>query len=379
MTALLDQPAAGGPFDEAVDETAVCCPLDELHDDAGRGPLDVIHFNLPPELEAAEPAEARGLARDEVRLMVAWRHGRDLEHATFRDLGQYLEAGDLLVINTSGTLPAAVPATGPGGADLVMHLSTRLPAGLWVMELRRADGSQYRDGEAGLSIALAGGARADLLVPYGSPGRLWVAHLELPVPFDQWLGDHGRPIRYRHVPDDWPLSSYQTIFATEPGSAEMPSAARPFSARVVADLVKRGITIAPLLLHTGVSSQEASELPYPEQYRVPSATAELVNHIRSQGGRVIAVGTTVVRALETVTDRRGVVHPGEGWTEVVITPQRGVRAVDGLITGWHEPEATHLAMLEAVAGRPLLECSYGAALSAGYAWHEFGDSHLILP
>jgi S-adenosylmethionine:tRNA ribosyltransferase-isomerase len=199
------------------------------------------------------------------------------------------------------------------------------------------------------------------------------------VPFDKWLGDHGRPIRYRHVPDDWPLSSYQTVFATEPGSAEMPSAARPFSARVVADLVKRGVTIAPLLLHTGVSSQEASELPYPEQYRVPSATAALVNHIRSQGGRVIAVGTTVVRALETVTDRRGVVHPGEGWTEVVITPQRGVRAVDGLITGWHEPEATHLAMLEAIAGRPLLECSYAAALSAGYAWHEFGDSHLILP
>jgi S-adenosylmethionine:tRNA ribosyltransferase-isomerase len=374
MTALLDQPAASGTPDHLASHSGT-----PDHLASHSGPLDVIHFKLPPELEAAEPAEARGMARDEVRLMVAWRHGRAMEHACFRELARYLEAGDLLVVNTSGTLPAAVPATGPGGAELVMHLSTRLPAGLWVIELRRADGSQYREGEAGLSIALAGGARADLLVPYGTPGRLWVAHLELPVPFDQWLGDHGRPIRYRHVPDDWPLSSYQTVFATEPGSAEMPSAARPFSARVVADLVKRGVTIAPLLLHTGVSSQEASELPYPEQYRVPSATAALVNHIRSQGGRVIAVGTTVVRALETVTDRRGVAHPGEGWTEVVITPQRGVRAVDGLITGWHEPEATHLAMLEAIAGRPLLECSYAAALSAGYAWHEFGDSHLILP
>jgi S-adenosylmethionine:tRNA ribosyltransferase-isomerase len=181
------------------------------------------------------------------------------------------------------------------------------------------------------------------------------------------------------VPVDWPLSSYQTIFTTEPGSAEMPSAARPFSARVVTDLVKRGVLVAPLLLHTGVSSQEAGELPYPEQYRVPSATADLVNHVRSRGGRVIAVGTTVVRALETVTDGHGVVHPGQGWTDVVITPERGVRAVDGLITGWHEPEATHLAMLETIAGRPLLECSYAAALSAAYAWHEFGDSHLILP
>jgi S-adenosylmethionine:tRNA ribosyltransferase-isomerase len=124
-----------------------------------------------------------------------------------------------------------------------------------------------------------------------------------------------------------------------------------------------------------VSSQERGERPYPERYRVPRATAERVNAAR----RVIAVGTTVVRALETVADEDGTVHAGEGWTSLVVTPERGVRAVDGLITGWHEPDASHLLMLEAIAGRELLGRSYAAAVSHGYRWHEFGDSHLILP
>jgi S-adenosylmethionine:tRNA ribosyltransferase-isomerase len=128
-----------------------------------------------------------------------------------------------------------------------------------------------------------------------------------------------------------------------------------------------------------VASPEASEPPYPERYRVPAPTARLVNVTRADGGRVVAIGTTVVRALETVADRRGEVHPGEGWTELIVTPERGVRAVDGLLTGWHEPEASHLAMLEAVAGRELLERSYAAGLAEGYLWHEFGDVHLVLP
>jgi S-adenosylmethionine:tRNA ribosyltransferase-isomerase len=226
---------------------------------------------------------------------------------------------------------------------------------------------------------LPGGGAAELLVPYGSPGRLWVANLRLPIRVDSWLAKHGRAIRYRYVPVDWPLASYQTVFAIEPGSAEMPSAARPFSAELVADLVSRGVAVAPLLLHTGVSSLEDHELPYPEYFRVPATTARLVNHVRAEGGRVIAVGTTAVRALETVADDRDQVHPGEGWTATVITPERGVCVVDGLITGWHEPAASHLALLETVAGRSLLRAAYGEALAARYRWHEFGDSHLILP
>jgi S-adenosylmethionine:tRNA ribosyltransferase-isomerase len=192
---------------------------------------------------------------------------------------------------------------------------------------------------------------------------------------ESYLAAYGAPIRYAHEPRARPLADHQTIFASEPGSAEMPSAGRPFTRRAIAALRARGVGIARLVLHTGVSSLERGERPYPERYRVPAATAARVNAAR----RVIAVGTTVVRALETVADERGTVHPGEGWTSLTVTPERGVRVVSGLLTGWHEPDASHLLMLEAIAGRELVERSYGAALAHGYRWHEFGDSHLLLP
>jgi S-adenosylmethionine:tRNA ribosyltransferase-isomerase len=190
---------------------------------------------------------------------------------------------------------------------------------------------------------------------------------------------HGRPIRYSYVTRDWPLDIYQNVYAREPGSAEMPSAGRPFTPELVTRLVAKGVAITPLVLHTGVSSLEANEHPYPEWYRVAPSTAARINDARANGGRVIAIGTTVVRALETVVDHRRVVHAGGGWTDVVVTPERGAYAVDGLLTGWHEPEASHLQMLEAVGGRPVLDVSYAAAVAEGYLWHEFGDVHLLLP
>jgi S-adenosylmethionine:tRNA ribosyltransferase-isomerase len=230
----------------------------------------------------------------------------------------------------------------------------------------------------GLTVELAGGGVAELLAPYFGSGRLWVAALSLDAPVEEYLARHGQPIRYRHSPDDLEIADYQTVFARDPGSAEMPSAARPFSAELVAELVARGVLIAPITLHCGVSSLEAGESPYPERYEVSPETARLVNSARWWGGRVIAVGTTAVRALETVTDADGVLRAGAGLTNLVITPERGVRAVDGLVTGWHEPESSHLQLLEAVAGPELLTRSYDAARAAGYRFHEFGDSHLIL-
>jgi len=171
---------------------------------------------------------------------------------------------------------------------------------------------------------------------------------------------------------------YQTVYANAPGSAEMPSAGRAFTPELITQLVAAGVDVAPLVLHTGVSSLEGNEQPYPERYRVPGASAAAVNAVRTRGGRVVAVGTTVVRALATVTDERGVVHPGDGWTEVVVTPDTPLRSVDGLVTGWHEPESSHLMMLEAFAPADTLRRAYDAALASGYLWHEFGDSHLIL-
>jgi S-adenosylmethionine:tRNA ribosyltransferase-isomerase len=330
--------------------------------------VSVAAFELTPANEAsAPPAE-----RDEVRLLVAQR-GRPLVHDMFRGLPAHLRAGDLLVVNTSATLPAALPA-----GEVDVHLSTPVPGDdeRWVVELRRC-GARHR-GRAGQILELPGGGCAELLAPYLSPGRLWIAALDLPLPLQDYLAEHGRPIAYAHLAEPRPLEDLQTVFANEPGSAEMPSAGRPFSQRVLDDLFARGVQVAPLTLHTGVSSLELGERPYPERYRVPALTASRVNAHRAAGGRVIAVGTTVVRALETVATPGGDVAPGAGWTSVVVTPERGVRAVDGLLTGWHEPDASHLLMLEAVGGRELIERSYAAALGAGYRWHEFGDTHLIL-
>jgi S-adenosylmethionine:tRNA ribosyltransferase-isomerase len=339
-----------------------------------------VAFELPGRLEAQAPPEARGLERDGVRMLVASRSDGSLVHARFRDLPAFLLPGDLLVINTSGTMPAALSGRLEDGSPVDVHLSTPVPGGppgRWVVELRRA-GAPFRARD-GAAIALPAGGQAALLAPYVSGARLWIAELKLPLALHAYLRRHGRPIRYRYLREERPLTDYQTVYATEPGSAEMPSAGRPFTPELVTALVARGVVIAPVLLHTGVSSLEEHEGPYPEWFRMPPSTARLVGMTRESGGRVIAVGTTVVRALETVASRDGSVEATEGWTHLVVTPERGLRAVDGLLTGWHEPAASHLLMLEAVAGPQLLERSYRAALSCGYLWHEFGDVHLILP
>jgi S-adenosylmethionine:tRNA ribosyltransferase-isomerase len=286
---------------------------------------------LSEPLEAVEPAEVRGADRGDVALLVASRADDALVHARFRELPRFLRPGDLLVVNTSATLPAALPAR-LDGEELELHLSTPAGGTRWVVELRTAERLPFRTARAG-------------------------ARLELPA------GAHD---------------AYQTVFALHPGSAEMPSAGRPFSADLVTELVARGVLFAPLTLHAGVSSLELGESPYPERYRVPAETARLVNAVRGWGGRVIAVGTTVVRALETVSAPDGTVTAGDGLTSLVVTPERGLRTLDGLLTGWHEPSSSHLQLLEAAAGPELLRRSYEAAAAHGYRFHEFGDSHLIL-
>ncbi len=416
--------------------------------------------------EAHEPPEARGLRRDEVRMLIA-SPGADatsLVHAQALDLPEHLRAGDVLVVNTSATLPAALPARRADGTALRLHLSTPaagndgLPAGTatqeavapktaaqeavapetaaqeagapkttaqeavvpettaqeagapedaapllgegdrvapadaspgrraapaaaarWIVELRHGH-ERFGGGRAGETLSLPGGARATLLAPYLGGSRLWLAAIETRgAALSDYLARHGAPIRYAHTTGEHPLADYQTAFALHPGSAEMPSAGRPFTPALVTALVAHGITVAPLVLHAGVSSLEAGETPYPERFSVPATTARLVNAARAGGGRVIAVGTTVVRALETVALPFGHVEADAGWTRHVVSPACGVRVVDGLLTGWHDPDASHLQLLEAVGGRALIEDSYGAALELGYRWHEFGDVHLILP
>ncbi len=344
--------------------------------------MTALAFELRPALEAHEPPEARGLARDEVRLLVARRGDSLISHHRFSELPELLEPGDVVVINISATIPAALPATASDGTAVRVHFATRAPQldDDWrVVEIRSADGSTPHRLGAGERLELRGGAALDLIAPYASGQRLMLARFCCALLVDEYLERNGEPIRYSHVSERWPLEAYQNVYAVSPGSAEMPSAGRPITRELISRLVARDIAVTPITLHCGVSSPESHEPPFPEWYEVPKRTVERIAEARRRGGRVIAVGTTVVRALESAGGPERCSCARSGWAGLVVTPDCGVSIVDGLVTGWHEPEATHLMMLEAIAGPELLARSYGAALDAGYLWHEFGDSHLILP
>ena len=344
--------------------------------------MTAVAFDLPAELEADAPPPRR----DAVRLLVAEETddgSHRMRHATFDELPGFLAPGDLVVVNTSATLPAAVRGRRAGGHGTTVHFSTALDDGAWLVELRppgaRARGP-LTDVTPGERVLLPDGVV--LTVVHAQPEgqlRLWRAVIDIDGPVPAYLLRHGRPIRYAYVPFGHPLSDYQTVFGRDPGSAEMPSAGRPFTDRLVTDLVVRGVAVAPVLLHTGVSSQEPGEAPLPERFAVGAHTARLVESTRRAGGRVVAVGTTVTRALESALDSSGVVRAASGWTDVVLGPARPARVVTGLVSGWHAPGASHLQLLAAVAGAELVGQAYAEALAERYRWHEFGDSCLLLP
>jgi S-adenosylmethionine:tRNA ribosyltransferase-isomerase len=352
-------------------------------------------FTVPPDLIATAPPEESGTPRDQVRMLVAGPEG--VRHARAADLPAVLRAGDVLVLNTSDTLAAELPGVTAAGDRVTVHLSTPLPQsgvdypaalagteGPWVVEVRAATAGgstqSYAD-RTGAAIRVAGGGEVTVTGSH-PPGltrsRLWRAVVRTPVPLAAYLAEYGAPIRYPYVPRRWPLSAYRNEYADTPGSVTMPSAGRPLTRRLLRQLAGRGVQVATLALHCGVSSLESGDPPYAEWFELPAATAATVNAARADGRRVVAAGTTVVRALESAAGGDGTVRPASGWTDLVVTPERGVSTVDGILTGWHEPEASHLQMLEAVAGRTLLTVAYRAALSGGYRWHEFGDVNLLL-
>jgi S-adenosylmethionine:tRNA ribosyltransferase-isomerase len=333
-------------------------------------------FELPGHDEAHAPPEARGLARDEVRMLVA-APGR-LDHLRVRDLDRVLHPGDLLVVNTSATLPAAVPLED----GRLLHVSAGLDDGDWVVEVRRRDGTGPATSRTGAVLPLPGGLRLHVHGPHpAGQDRLWRASPAPTTDRVAYLLGHGRPISYAYVEGEWPLEDRQNVYATVPGSAEMPSAGRPLSERLLVRLMAAGVVVAPVVLHTGVSSQETFEPPQPEPYVVPAATARLVESTHEAGRRVIGVGTTAVRALESVADPHGRVHPAAGWTSLVLGPERPARTVDGVLTGLHEAEASHLDLLRAVADERLVAAAYAEVTrgSTAYLWHEFGDTMLFLP
>ncbi|GAB2547591.1 S-adenosylmethionine:tRNA ribosyltransferase-isomerase [Nocardia heshunensis] len=343
--------------------------------------MEELAFLLPADLSATRPPEARGLERDQVRLMVA--DAGTLTHARFRELPTFLLPGDLVVVNNSAMINAAVDAHFHGDAA-VLHFSTWLEGGEWVVELRDPAGVPWQGQrpEPGARVHLPADHLAELRRPW-LPGsdRLWVAAITVdgshPVDVRALLARYGRPITYSYVAERWSASYYRTAFGLIPGSAEMPSAGRPFTEALVTELVAGGVGLAPITLHTGVSSPEAGEPPSAERFAVPEMTARLVNATRAAGGRVVAVGTTVTRALESAVDEAGSVRAVAGWTDLVLDGSRPARAVDGLITGWHAPGASHLHLLESVAGPRVVREAYRVALESAYLWHEFGDSALL--
>ncbi|HEY8301627.1 MAG TPA: S-adenosylmethionine:tRNA ribosyltransferase-isomerase [Jatrophihabitans sp.] len=325
-------------------------------------------------------ASAPPAQRDRVRLLVAAPDR--LQHAAFADLGWYVAPGDLVVVNTSGTLPAAVDGERGDGSAVTVHFSTALDHGDWVVEVRprRAATGPVPDLRHGERIMLPDGVRLTVGTPHpAGQRRLWRVRVPVDGGVPAYLARAGRPIRYGYLRVRPPIAAYQTVFARDPGSAEMPSAGRPFTDAAVTDLITRGVVVAPVLLHTGVSSQDAGEPPQPERFVVGEPTARLVNLTRARGGRVVAVGTTVTRALESAAGADAVVRPTSGWTDLVLGAEHPARVVSGLITGWHAPGASHLHLLEAVAGADLVDAAYAEAERTGYRWHEFGDSCLLLP
>ena len=345
-----------------------------------------LDFELPETLEAKMPPEARGIARDAVQLMVSYQSDDRIVHALFRDLASFLAPGDLLVVNTSGTLPAALPAWHPDGQALRLHLSNRRDDDHWVVELRHLDAHDntqpFLSGEVGERYALPAGGYLTLLDPLAgqAPGkrRLWLARFHWPQPWGRFLQLYGRPIRYNYVREPWSIDYYQTAFSRHYGSAEMPSAGRGFTPQLITQLVTRGIQFAPITLHTGVASLEADEPPYPEWFSVPAASADLLNLAQAGGRRIIGIGTTAVRAVESAVTVSGQVIARSGWTGRLISPADPPQIINGLLTGLHEPRATHLAMLAALADEDHLRLAYAEALAERYLWHEFGDLHLLL-
>jgi S-adenosylmethionine:tRNA ribosyltransferase-isomerase len=340
-----------------------------------------VDFELPVDLEAVAPPERRGIGRDGVRMMIGWRSSGMVLDQVFTDLVCHLGAGDVLVVNTSRTLPAAVPAVTRDGVTVLVHFSGPLAADRWAVEVRSPirHGSRQAPPLDPQSLSLPSGARAVLRHAVEGATRLWVADLVGTGDVVDYLVAHGRPVRYAYAGGEWPLSDYQTVYARQPGSAEMPSAGRPLTAELITALAAKGVLVVPVVLHTGLASFEAADRPQPEWFEVSEATAAVVTTARSRGGRVVAVGTSAVRALESASDGAGGAMATTGLTDHVVTVPGGVSVVDGLITGWHEPRASHLDLVEAVAGPDLTETLYRHALDQRYLWHEFGDSCLILP
>ncbi|ARI77401.1 S-adenosylmethionine:tRNA ribosyltransferase-isomerase [Halobacillus mangrovi] len=330
-------------------------------------------FQIPNHLNAHIPAEQRGLRRDQVKMMVVGIDRKPV-HSRFDLLDQFLNSGDVLVLNKSRTIPPVLRGS-QGNNPIEIRLSRKLSTNQWEAlvlgrVINRKQPIYFPDGVTA-RIAGMGSERPLVSLTFSETGSSLFS----------FIYDYGDPIRYEYIDYPWPLDTYQTVYGSVPGSAEMPSAGRAFTWKMIKHLKAKGIKIAFLHLHTGLSYYEDDRWPdpknHPEPYHVPLETVKIIQQAKAARKRIIAVGTTVVRALETSVNEEGNLYESEGNTSLYVDQHYKHAVVDGLLTGFHEPEASHLDMLSSFLPANELLKAYEEALQNNYLWHEFGDMNLL--
>jgi S-adenosylmethionine:tRNA ribosyltransferase-isomerase len=348
----------------------------------------VLPFHLPAELNADRPPERRGVARDRVRLLAIDRYYSTFTHTRFDRITQFLAPGDLLVFNSSRTLPATLVGTvSRSNAKVEVRLAELLPDGTWLALLLVPPALPHAKNllTQGLKLDFGQELSGEVLEQDQRISRLWKLRFSKSgTEFLDLVYRIGQPIRYRYLSAPWRLSYYQNVYALRPGAAEMPSAGRAFTWRLLLQLRNRGVESTAITLHTGLSSYLDNEvdrqhLASEEEYSISEEAATKIRRARNSGRRVVAVGTTVVRALEsTAADSGGEVRACHQYTQLRITADYQLRVVNSLLTGLHEPEASHLDMLAAFVSPSTIYAAYNEAIERRYLWHEFGDLNLIL-
>lgn len=334
------------------------------------------NLGMTPE-PAMSPPEIYGLGRDDVRLMTIDRKTGATGHHSFQDIAQFFEPGDLLVVNNSATIPAALLASIEDKAHQV-HLAARQSARQVIIELRQSDGTPDErplDAETPVHILNASGhvlSQGLVLEKFHPRSRFWTVCTD--HDWYELATREGLPIRYHYVDRPYPINYYQTVFGKIPGSSEMPSASRPFTTDIVDQLKEKGVEIVELTLHTTVSSHEVNDDDpnpplVPEWYDISPTTQSAILLAQRENRSIIALGTTVVRAIETWAQTRR----SQGWTTHLVTPHSQPKVTSGLVTGMHDSFTSHLWLIYAFVPADTLIAAYRQAQAHGYRWHEFGD------
>jgi S-adenosylmethionine:tRNA ribosyltransferase-isomerase len=343
-------------------------------------------FHLPSELNADRPPERRGLARDRVRLLVLDGNNGQVIHTRFDRITEFLDPGDLLVFNSSRTLPATLAGTVRHLQwPVEVRLAESLPDGTWLALLIQSPQRAENVITKGLILEFAQDLRCEVLERDPRIPPLWKLRFSKSgTEFLDSVYRIGQPVRYRYLSAPWRLSYYQNVYALQPGAAEMPSAGRAFTWRLLLQLRHRGVETAAITLHAGLSSYldndlDRQHLASEEEYWISEEAAAKIRRAKNSDRRIVAVGTTVVRALESIAaECGGEVNGCHRYTQLRVTADYRLQVVNGLLTGLHEPEASHLDLLAAFVSPPTLYAAYSEAIRQRYLWHEFGDLNLIL-